>query len=208
LRYHHPDNWQIIHDALIDMGRRDLIGHSKHCLIPPTPPGDKAAAIRHRMGAPAARQGSGKPGQPRSSSWQGQRTAVQAIGGRPPATGRPGAKPGSKPAPAWQAAAITATRPNAKSSLPASGIVTMTMPFFLGKSASASYSTDRLYKQDTDDGRLTQAGRTIGLAQLCAGHHRGQPEGHCVRSCWIGMHIGRAIGLDSQSQWELYYAIC
>ncbi|MBA4710674.1 HD-GYP domain-containing protein [Aquitalea aquatica] len=35
----------------------------------------------------------------------------------------------------------------------------------------------------------------------------GQPEGHCVRSCWIGMHIGRAIGLDSQSQWELYYAI-
>ena len=35
----------------------------------------------------------------------------------------------------------------------------------------------------------------------------GQPEGHCVRSCWIGMHIGRAIGLDSQSLWELYYAI-
>ena len=24
----------------------------------------------------------------------------------------------------------------------------------------------------------------------------GQPEGHCVRSCWIGMHIGRAIGLE------------
>jgi hypothetical protein len=35
----------------------------------------------------------------------------------------------------------------------------------------------------------------------------GQPEGHCVRSCWIGMHIGRASGLDSQSLWELYYAI-
>ena len=35
----------------------------------------------------------------------------------------------------------------------------------------------------------------------------GQPEGHCVRSCWIGMHIGRAIGLEPQALWELYYAI-
>ena len=24
----------------------------------------------------------------------------------------------------------------------------------------------------------------------------GQPAGHCVRCCWIGMHIGREIGLD------------
>ena len=23
----------------------------------------------------------------------------------------------------------------------------------------------------------------------------GQPAGHCVRCCWIGMHIGREIGL-------------
>ena len=23
----------------------------------------------------------------------------------------------------------------------------------------------------------------------------GQPPGHCVRSCWIGIHIGREIGL-------------
>jgi len=23
----------------------------------------------------------------------------------------------------------------------------------------------------------------------------GQPEGHCVRCCWIGMHIGRVIGI-------------
>ncbi|BEV70699.1 MULTISPECIES: HD-GYP domain-containing protein [unclassified Paludibacterium] len=35
----------------------------------------------------------------------------------------------------------------------------------------------------------------------------GQPEGHCIRSCWIGMHIGAAIGLDEQQKWELYYAI-
>ncbi|QEL54754.1 HD-GYP domain-containing protein [Chromobacterium paludis] len=35
----------------------------------------------------------------------------------------------------------------------------------------------------------------------------GQPAGHCVRSCWIGMHIGRAIGLEPQALWDLYYAI-
>lgn len=35
----------------------------------------------------------------------------------------------------------------------------------------------------------------------------GQPKGHCVRSCWIGMHIGKAIGMDERSQWELYYTL-
>ncbi|MBI2748236.1 MAG: HD domain-containing protein [Burkholderiales bacterium] len=35
----------------------------------------------------------------------------------------------------------------------------------------------------------------------------GQPEGHCVRCCWIGMHVGRAIGLDDAQQWELYYTL-
>ena len=65
LRYHHADNWQIIYDALIQMGRTDLIGHAKQCLIPPTPPGDKAAAARHRFGGQqtlAARAKSQGPG--------------------------------------------------------------------------------------------------------------------------------------------------
>lgn len=35
----------------------------------------------------------------------------------------------------------------------------------------------------------------------------GQPEGHCVRCCWIGMHIGRHIGLNETQQWELYYTL-
>ena len=35
----------------------------------------------------------------------------------------------------------------------------------------------------------------------------GQPPGHCVRSCWIGMHIGQAIGLKPQQLWELYYTL-
>ncbi|WP_428827545.1 HD-GYP domain-containing protein [Azonexus sp. IMCC34842] len=35
----------------------------------------------------------------------------------------------------------------------------------------------------------------------------GQPEGHCVRCCWIGMHIGRTIGLDEDALWGLYYTL-
>ena len=26
----------------------------------------------------------------------------------------------------------------------------------------------------------------------------GQPEGHCVRCCWIGMNIGKALGLREE----------
>jgi HD-GYP domain-containing protein (c-di-GMP phosphodiesterase class II) len=35
----------------------------------------------------------------------------------------------------------------------------------------------------------------------------GQPQGHCVRCCWIGMHLGRAIGLEARQLWELYYTL-
>jgi putative nucleotidyltransferase with HDIG domain len=35
----------------------------------------------------------------------------------------------------------------------------------------------------------------------------GQPAGHCVRCCWIGIHIGREIGLPEEDIWELYYTL-
>ena len=35
----------------------------------------------------------------------------------------------------------------------------------------------------------------------------GQPEGHCVRCCWIGMHIGQRLGLPTEQLWELYYTL-
>jgi uncharacterized radical SAM protein YgiQ len=39
LRYHDPDNWPVLRQALARMGRRDLIGHDKSCLVPPERPG-------------------------------------------------------------------------------------------------------------------------------------------------------------------------
>ncbi|HEU4852049.1 MAG TPA: HD domain-containing phosphohydrolase [Telluria sp.] len=35
----------------------------------------------------------------------------------------------------------------------------------------------------------------------------GQPPGHCIRVCWIGMHIGRKAGLAEAQLWELYYTL-
>lgn len=35
----------------------------------------------------------------------------------------------------------------------------------------------------------------------------GQPEGHCIRCCWIGMNIGKKIGLPVEQLWQLYYVL-
>lgn len=35
----------------------------------------------------------------------------------------------------------------------------------------------------------------------------GQPEGHCIRCCWIGMHIGKEIHLSEHQLWDLYYTL-
>ncbi len=54
LRYHDPNNWPMIRDALHAMGRSDLIGYSKAHLIPPRQPANMAQATQN-MGKPNAR---------------------------------------------------------------------------------------------------------------------------------------------------------
>ncbi len=57
LRYHDPENWPILRDALRRMGRADLIGNGRQHLIPAYQP---IAAARPRVGAAASRT----PGSP------------------------------------------------------------------------------------------------------------------------------------------------
>ncbi len=58
-----------------------------------------------------------------------------------------------------------------------------------------------------------QATTTLSLAKLLSSFSyalditEGQPEGHCVRVCWIGTHIGREVGLNDKQLWELYYTL-
>jgi HD-GYP domain-containing protein (c-di-GMP phosphodiesterase class II) len=47
----------------------------------------------------------------------------------------------------------------------------------------------------------------IGALSYALDITEGQPAGHCVRCCWIGMHIGRDAGLSPGQLWELYYTL-
>jgi radical SAM superfamily enzyme YgiQ (UPF0313 family) len=55
LRYHDPQNWPLLREALNDMGRSDLIGHGKKHLLPPAEYGE-----RRRYQAKPARTNSGR----------------------------------------------------------------------------------------------------------------------------------------------------
>jgi uncharacterized radical SAM protein YgiQ len=66
LRYHDPNNWEMLREALKRMGRADLIGNSKQHLIPRDQPRGMAAGRGQRFltqhtGLPPRDDGSGKP---------------------------------------------------------------------------------------------------------------------------------------------------
>ena len=46
MQFFEPRNWFVVHKALVDAGRRDLIGSGQQCLIPAAPPPEALAAKR------------------------------------------------------------------------------------------------------------------------------------------------------------------
>ncbi len=58
-----------------------------------------------------------------------------------------------------------------------------------------------------------QVSRKLRLAELLGALSHalditeGQPRGHCVRCCWIGIHIGRQVGLTEAQLSDLYYTL-
>lgn len=52
-----------------------------------------------------------------------------------------------------------------------------------------------------------QLSEIIGALSYALDITEGQPAGHCVRCCWIGMHIGQKAGLPEKQLWELYYTL-
>ncbi|MFT5575012.1 MAG: putative radical SAM protein YgiQ [Bermanella sp.] len=66
LRYHDPENWELLRDTLKSMGRADLIGFSKKHLIPPRQP----AGWRPKNGKP------GKPSKPAKNRMLTQHTGL------------------------------------------------------------------------------------------------------------------------------------
>jgi len=48
-------------------------------------------------------------------------------------------------------------------------------------------------------------GELLGALSHALDMAEGQPVGHCMRSCWIGQQLGRAIGLSTADLRDLYY---
>ena len=49
-------------------------------------------------------------------------------------------------------------------------------------------------------------GELLGALSHALDLTEGQPAGHCMRSCWIGQQLGRALGLSGREMRDLYYA--
>jgi hypothetical protein len=79
LRYHDPENWPLLREALQRMGRADLIGNGKKHLIPAFQPAGTGNVLRR-----SASQ------QPKNRIAPGRRAAVPAkSGGRLKSASRP-----------------------------------------------------------------------------------------------------------------------
>ncbi len=47
----------------------------------------------------------------------------------------------------------------------------------------------------------------IGALSHALDMTEGQPPGHCIRCCWIGMHVGREMGMGQAALADLYYTV-
>jgi uncharacterized radical SAM protein YgiQ len=91
LRYHDPNNWPMLREALRRMGRADLIGPAKHQLVPAyQPPGTGTSAEGQRARASVRKHGGGSaaPAKP----FRTQHTGLPRVPRAPKHPGRGGSK--------------------------------------------------------------------------------------------------------------------
>lgn len=97
LRYHDPENWPLLREALKKMGRADLIGNGKKQLIPawqPAGTGQKAAAMVARQAKEGQNARPSAPARPARAGATPQRTCSRAAARN---AGNSFGKPGSAP---------------------------------------------------------------------------------------------------------------
>jgi len=96
LRYHDPNNWPLLREALKAMGRADLVGNGKHHLIPTFQPlGDGGYQTARKKNSTPAAKTTDKPAAPQKGRMLTQHTGLppRVTGAaRPPRANR---KPGT-----------------------------------------------------------------------------------------------------------------
>ena len=105
LRYHDPANWPLLRDALMAMGRADLIGNGKQHLIPSFQPAGTGGAVRAKWPEPTESSKAAKTAAPRRGTLLTQHT------GLPPRSTGAAAKPGATKLVAGQRKPAAAGRP-------------------------------------------------------------------------------------------------
>ena len=104
LRYHDPNNWPLLREALRQMGRSDLIGNARHQLIPTYQPigTGRAHEGQRRPAKPGAPQpAAGKaarkaPAKPQAQPFRTQHTGLPRVPTQAPAPVRPRGPAGPK----------------------------------------------------------------------------------------------------------------
>jgi uncharacterized radical SAM protein YgiQ len=93
LRYHDPENWPLLREALKAMGRADLIGNGKKHLIPIFQPAGTGKPVPKGMFGEVNRSPGGQPSSPKEA--RGRR-GLAAVQGRPGFPVQPARTPSSK----------------------------------------------------------------------------------------------------------------
>lgn len=144
LRYHDPENWPMLRDALKQMGRSDLIGNGKRHLIPtfqPAGTGLNPEGVR-KPGSHIRTQHNGLPSVPSLKSATNSTTRRAAASASSAASANPAARPTARAAAVKPgSAAIKASSGTSRSaSVKASSGVTRTAPVTarLGKTVKAA----------------------------------------------------------------------
>lgn len=72
-----------------------------------------------------------------------------------------------------------------------------------------SHTSAQLTNTNSDDSVLENLNLSeiIGALSYALDLTEGQPAGHSIRCCWIGMHLGKSLGLSSEMLWNLYYTL-
>ncbi len=108
LRYHDPANWPLLREALMAMGRADLIGNGKLHLIPSFQPAGSSGAARPKWPEPTESSKAAKEGRDAKSVAPRRGTLLTQHTGLPPRATGAAARPvtaGRKPAAAGRPAA-------------------------------------------------------------------------------------------------------
>jgi putative nucleotidyltransferase with HDIG domain len=60
---------------------------------------------------------------------------------------------------------------------------------------------------DAEPQETLRLGELLGALSHALDLTEGQPEGHCVRCCWIGMQVAAELGLGQQARSDLYFTL-